>query len=687
MSHRANHIVQAVLHTPTSGVLELARDWKPRSTPPVKFSGGLRVESLERVSDHSFGNSSGYFVTRDHRILFFRPRVADAEAPVRIYLAGDFNHWGEAIGEEAWRLHAATLDGDPVWLWEGEAEHFLSGAPPRFKFVTGAGHWLDVPDDAANAVVDADGNRNHVVDPERTGRHLFAFRLAEPIDLTQAWRVHWTNREEDHSVPLRPGAWFHALHSELPLGAILEEGGTTFRLFAPRARRVELVLGPTVDEAEAQRHPLSRRTEGSAGDRCVWELTLPGDHAGWCYSYRVDGPSDELGMFDFDQPILDPYARATVGRSGPGLIVPPSFAGSDGYVAPAWQDLVICEAHVRDLAAQAPVEATEAERRGFTGLQRWVESPAFYLDRLGVNCVELQPVQENDSESAEEYHWGYMTTNYFAPHSGYALDPARASGIDEFRELVRALHRRGIAIVLDVVYNHVGVPGHLLFLDKLYYFNLNAAGELSNWSGCGNDLRADSAMARRLIVDSCIHMMDTFGVDGFRFDLAELLGTPALREIETALKAHRPGAILIAEPWSFRGHIADELATTGWASWNDGYRRFLKDYVRGGSSREALEYFLAGSPEHFARWPAQTVNYVESHDDRTWIDEITEHADGNGHDPTPRDRARTHLMAAVLFSSIGIPMLSAGQDFLRSKEGVTNTYQRGDLNALDYRRL
>jgi pullulanase/glycogen debranching enzyme len=226
-----------------------------------------------------------------------------------------------------------------------------------------------------------------------------------------------------------------------------------------------------------------------------------------------------------------------------------------------------------------------------------------------------------------------------------------------------------------------------MFIDKHYYFELGAEGDLSNWSGCGNDLRARSAMVRRLIIDSCRHLITTYGVDGFRFDLAELLGRGVLVEIERALKRVKSDVILIAEPWSFRGHIAGELASTGWASWNDGFRDFARDFVRGRASREAFEYFLQGSPGHFARWPAQTINYTESHDDLTWIDAITENDGGNGHDPTSDDRRRTHLMAALLFGAIGVPMLSAGQDFLRSKHGVSNTYQRGDLNALDYRRL
>jgi pullulanase/glycogen debranching enzyme len=277
--------------------------------------------------------------------------------------------------------------------------------------------------------------------------------------------------------------------------------------------------------------------------------------------------------------------------------------------------------------------------------------------------------------------------NWFAPASAYALTPERASGVHELQALVAAFHRRGIAVVLDVVYNHVGVPAHLLLIDRLYFFEQDATGRLANWSGCGNDVRPDAAMTRRLIIDSCRHLIEVYGVDGFRFDLAELLGVAALREIESALKRTKPDVILIAEPWSFRGHIAGALRDTGWTSWNDDYRDFVRDFVRGGGSAARFEYCLKGSPWFWAKWPAQTVNYTESHDDRTWIDVITENPDHNGHSPTPNDRRRTHLMAAILFSSIGIPMIAAGQDFLRSKQGVTNTYLRGDLNALDYRRI
>jgi pullulanase len=188
-----------------------------------------------------------------------------------------------------------------------------------------------------------------------------------------------------------------------------------------------------------------------------------------------------------------------------------------------------------------------------------------------------------------------------------------------------------------------------------------------------------------LIIDSLIHLVETYDVDGFRFDLAELIGIEVLREIEVELKQVKPSLILIAEPWSFRGHIQDELKETGFASWNDGFRECIADYAKGKGSQDVIRHFVAGSPGS-TRFAAQTINYTESHDDHCWLDRITERPKSDGSDPTLLDRRRTHLMASLLFASLGVPMLSAGQDFLRSKRGISNTYQRGDVNALDYNR-
>ncbi len=694
MAESSHRIVRAWLESPSVGIIELHRDWTAKSKP--RFSLGRHCPALGGLAPCPglpAGKVFGYFVNAQREITFVLPLEHGCNIHPEldtVYLTGDFNDWQQAVGKPEWQLQPALLEGERVLLWTGDATPFFQKPAVRFKFVTGEHQWLTPPGDAPNVVRDAEGNLNRQVEPHRTGHHLWRFSLGEPLDLAEAWTVGWADtwaNAQSPAVALTPGPFFFELSTRLELGAIVRGTQTIFRLFAPRARAVTLYLANEDGKAEAaQQFALSRRgdADGVAG---VWEVTLDQRLHGWYYWYSVDGRR-EAG-FDPMVRVLDPYALAAVDRAGPGIVLDRAHIGHGdrSFTAPDWQDLVIAEAHVRDLAAHAPIKATAEERRGFTGLRAWVESPEFYLSYLGVNAVELQPVHEFDNTTPEEYGWGYMPTSYLAPESSYALAPKRASGIRELQELVAAFHRRGMAVILDVVFNHVGEPAHLMFIDRLYYFEQDANGALTNWSGCGNDLRARSAMARRLIIDSCVHYLEAFGVDGFRFDLAELLGVDVLRDIEVALKRVKPNVILIAEPWSFRGHIAGALRDTGWASWNDGYRDFVRDYVRGRGTAERLEYFLRGSPWYFAKWPAQTINYTESHDDRTWIDVITENADGNGYHPTANDQRRTHLMAAILFMSLGIPMVSAGQDFLRSKHGINNTYLRGDLNALDYRRL
>lgn len=476
-----------------------------------------------------------------------------------------------------------------------------------------------------------------------------------------------------------------ALGSERDLGARLEDEITVFRLFAPRASRVTVVFFKHLDAPEPRFLSLSRLDDG------VWEANYPEDLQGWYYYYQVEGRRRGSNVhFNKDFRILDPYALAAVGPAGPGIIwdagriKPPETR----FEPPSWHDLVILEVHVRDLISRASPELMDEGRIGFTDLRKWLDSRGCYLKSLGINAVELQPVQEfGDFYDKRHYHWGYMPTNYFCPESSYAEVPECGSQIEELQELVAAFHRQNIAVILDVVYNHVGEPNHLIHIDKEYYFRLDEEGNLTNWSGCGNDLRCDTPMGRRLIIDSLTHLVQTCDVDGFRFDLAELIGIEVLEEIETALKRVKPSIVLIAEPWSFRSHIGLELKSTGFSSWNDGYRDFLRDYLLGRGNQEGLRYFINGSLTHLAAWPAQTINYVESHDDLCWIDKITENHDHQGEFPTSNDRRRTHLMVAILMCSLGVPMLAAGQDFLRTKYGNHNSYRSGDINAIDYHRL
>lgn len=685
-SHESHRIAKAFLASPSHGVVELSHDWKARRPPRISFGGKSETYlKIEPIPASDFAFESRYYVDENNYAVFiFDPDdypICEYES-CSIYLAGSFNGWQDAVGVKKWRMTLTQFEGRTVYSLRLPLELLGSEGNILFKFVSDQHYWIPVDSEAPNLFNDDLGNSNYCFARKRSGRHRFRFKLSKPLDLSENHTLVYHGRVHTHHANLDPGPFFFALESNKPLGAIVDKGRTTFRLFAPRAKWVKVGIFQKEDSEEEIGWSLMKRS-----DDFVWETVIPRNLEGARYWYRLDGPEGPTGNFDPNFKILDPYAKATESREGPGIVVDENrYQPVHSFQPVAWQDLVVIEAHTRDLVAGLPEHRDNTKPLGFSDLSDYVKEEKFYPHSLGVNAIELQPVQENDSQSYEEYHWGYMTANFFSPASSYARDPKSASQIEEFRELVSSIHSRGMAVILDVVYNHVGEPAHLMYIDKLYYFHLEGEGVLTNWSGCRNDLRCDAPMTCRIIVESLKHLVSFYGVDGFRFDLADLVGKSVLQVVEKELKAIKPDVILIAEPWSFRGHIGRDLRDTGYASWNDGYRESVKSYVRGGLNSDALSHFLMGSPDDYASWPAQTVNYTESHDDRTWIDVITEHSDNNGSHPTVNDQRRTRMMAAIMMMSIGMPLIHAGQDFLFSKNGVNNTYQRGDLNALDYSR-
>ena len=670
----------------TAGVVSFTEDWPGPGKPELWWGGDrLQLKALRQLSPGHFGLQGGY-CGLDASVSFVLPvaRCKGLDLSRGLFVAGSFNGWQAAIGDRDWRLEHGEVGGHACYRLTVERSRFDGHDEATFKFVTGSGHWLEVPPDARNTHVDDFGIKNYLFSLRRTGRHIFRFTTPLPLNQAEGRHLYARIDGEVQSIPMRPGVFLKSLDAPGPFGAIVEGGMTRFRLFAPRARQVRLYVFPNASGPEGA--PVLMRL----GDDMVWEASVHGNRHGWFYHYSVEGVEvEEAGWFDPKFRVLDPWARAVCGPLGPGIVVEEKAftRAPDGFRTPRWHDLVIAEAHVRDLAANAPLPLSDEQRLGFDGLRNWVEDESFYLKELGVNAVELQPVHEFDTVNKAEYAWGYMPVNYFSPASQYAGDASRLDQIRAFRELVRSFHDRGMAVILDVVYNHVGEPNYLQYLDRAYYFLLADDGSYENHSGCGNTLDASTPMARRLIRDSLVHWMEAYGVDGFRFDLGELIGKETLAWLESELKKVRPEVVLIAEPWSFRGHIAHELRdATGFASWNDGYREYVREYLAGRVGPERIEFFMTGSRPHWSRFPAQTVNYVESHDDRCWIDKITENAHQDGHRPTANDRRRTHLMAAILLASAGIPMLSSGMDFMKSKGGVNNTYLRGDLNAIPYTR-
>ncbi len=685
MAQEIQQIAHAFWESRDTGLIFLLANWPSTTTLPPLLLGPKEqpFSKIERLSPEECGRFCRYYRRKNSWVFVIRsnrhPELLDRK--VKVYLGGDCNKWEKAIGQSQWELKPVSDDAETTYELHVPLKLVPHDKKFAFKFVTDQGDWLDVPDSAPNRV-QRDGVSNFLFDPHQTGTHIFRFHTPQGYEPIGNEKIIWRDAKTEEVHELPHTHFLTSAKTDLELGAIVEGDVTTFRLFAPRATAVKVCYGKEADASDTLTVPMG------CLDGRTWELSIDKNLDGYYYTYRIEGSHSEgTAHFDGSFAVLDPYAKACLGRRGPGIVIAPERMAKveQGFTPPAWHDLVILEAHVRDLAAHAPIELTAQERSGYAGLRKWLKAEGSYLKEIGVNAVELQPIQEFDNEKPEDYHWGYMTVNYFSPESSYAAEPSKASQIEEFRGLVQDFHEQDLAVIIDVVYNHVGEPNHLLFVDKYYYFHLDDGNDLINWSGCGNDLRCDTPMGRRLIIDSLKHLVETYDVDGFRFDLAELIGIEVLREIEVELKKVKPSIILIAEPWSFRGHIQNELKETGYASWNDGFRECIADYVKGKGSQDIIRHFVAGSPGT-TRFAAQSINYTESHDDHCWLDRITERPKNDGSDPTLLDRRRTHLMASLLFASLGVPMLAEGQDFMRSKRGISNTYQRGDVNALDYNR-
>ncbi len=511
------------------------------------------------------------------------------------------------------------------------------------------------------------------------------------------------------------------------LGCIVGENDTTFRLFAPRATAVTLALFDRPGAPPAREVPMERAHPGT------WETTLPGRLAGRWYGYRVDGPRGPGEMFDPGVIIADPYSRAvstknnwrmdalsliTDGNEGGGA----SFDwGADRCpLAEDGAGLVIYECHVRDLTARLPTKggsyAALADPKG---------KALSHIRSLGVNAVEFLPLMKfgtmeipyrdasvrsdsgrvNDWNPYARNHWGYMTAYFFAPETYYAGGgtggPGGWTGTDgtavrELKGLVRALHREGIAVIMDVVYNHTSHYDRnpLKYADKRYYYLCGEDGGFLEASGCGNDFDTGRPMGARLILDSLEYWMREYHVDGFRFDLAAMIEESTCRAITEKVKSINPRAVLIAEPWGGGRHHPPWFDELGWSSWNDGYRDTIKGshpvdgrgalFGEGrwtGEDRESLARELLGSPKaRGGRFtdPRHGVSYLASHDGYTMGDFIRiatgEYSPDHRFDPggapgPPRGRqlALNRLAALTLLTSPGPVMIHGGQEFARSK--------------------
>jgi isoamylase len=533
-----------------------------------------------------------------------------------------------------------------------------------------------------------------------------------------------------------------------PLGSRPEAGGVNFSVYSRHAQRAELLLYDDASASEPSRVVALGIDRHRTWD--YWHVFLPGIRPGQIYAWRMRGPFDPVRghRFDPDKPLLDPYGRAIAlprdyrrdaacgaGRND-AFALKSVVADDHAY---DWQDdqplrrpfaqTVIYEAHVRGLTRH-PSSDVPARRRGtYAGL---VEKIPYLVD-LGITAVELMPVFQFDAQDAPPgrvNYWGYAPVSFFAPHAAYSSSRRPLRVLDEFRDMVKAMHRAGLEVILDVVYNHTAEGDErgpcLSFrgLDNATYYMLGGLGEYANYSGCGNTLNANQAVVRRLILDSLRYWVQVMHVDGFRFDLAAILSRdeqgcplakpPVLFDIDS--DPALAGTKLIAEAWDAAGlYQVGNFAGDHWKEWNGRFRDDVRSFVRGDSGMvPALADRLLGSPALYGdtpREPAQSINFVTSHDGFTLHDLVsynTKHNQDNGEgnrdgsddnrswncgvegptdDPVVlalRRRQMKNLLAINLLS-LGTPMLLMGDELGRSQGGNNNAYcQDNEISWLDW---
>ena len=537
------------------------------------------------------------------------------------------------------------------------------------------------------------------------------------------------------------------------LGARPDADGVNFALYSSCATAVELCFFDDRDR-ETARHVLPDCTNG------IWHGYLPGCGAGQRYGYRVHGPySPEDGMrFNPHKLLLDPYAlslsgnfkwnEAVFGFSGnscddPGSIntidsapfipkckiVEPSGNQPRRHRKHDWQDTILYEMHVRGFTLRHP-DVPQADRGKFSGLAH--PKTLEYLKALGITSVELMPVHEFIdepflTEKGLRNYWGYNPISFFAPSSRYS----GANAIGSFRAMVDGLHDAGFEVILDVVYNHTGESGaqgptlSWRGIDNLAYYRTDPdnAAVYINDTGCGNTLNADHPATQRLILDSLRYSIETLGVDGFRFDLAPILGRHASGfDPEHSLWRAITGdavigrAKLIVEPWDPGpgGYHLGEFPPAC-SEWNDRFRDNTRRFWRGdpGQAPELARH-LHGSADIFeqrGRGPRASINFVTSHDGFTLHDLVSyaqRHNEANGeanrdghrhnyshnhgvegHSDDPaivavRRRQRLNMLATLLFAQ-GVPMLLAGDEFGHTQCGNNNAYaQDNETTWLDW---
>ncbi|NBC11001.1 MAG: type I pullulanase [Planctomycetes bacterium] len=529
----------------------------------------------------------------------------------------------------------------------------------------------------------------------KLARPIKPAELSEPIELTLPGVKPATVFARD---VLTESAYQPPRH--VRFGALHETEATTFRTWSPVSSSVELLV---FDQADAD-EPARELTLSPVG-RGVWEATVAGDLHGRYYEYRFTSYGEQ-------RVVPDIHGFAATADSGRSMVVDLSRTDPEGWDEhrppriTSLTDEIITEVHVRDFSVADP--NVPAEHRGkYLGLthlapedQDGVTTSLAHLKQLGVTAVHLLPIHDFTTGSPDEYNWGYWTALFNVPESQYSTEPHDpAQTIRELKQSIQTLHEHDIRVILDVVYNHTSSSYQWSPFEQTvpwHYFRTTYDGRLRNDAGVGNSIADERPMVRRYIIDSLIYWADEYKVDGFRFDLIGTHHRETVVAIARELREVRPDLTIYGEPWTGGGPLyfgkGAQRGTTV-AVFNDHLRNAIRGDLDGtatgfatgpGGDLDGVKRGVMGAIDDFASTPAETVNYVSAHDNRTLWDKI-EHTHPNLDEETKR--AMHKLALGMVLTSQGIAFLHGGSEFARTKGGHHNSYNAGDaVNQYDWPR-
>ncbi|MDH3708907.1 MAG: glycogen debranching protein GlgX [Cyclobacteriaceae bacterium] len=525
-----------------------------------------------------------------------------------------------------------------------------------------------------------------------------------------------------------------------PLGATVHPEGVNFSLFSKNAQGVELLLFDHPDESPVQVIRLDSRINRTF---YYWHIFVYDLKPGQMYGYRVYGPFDPTQghRFDGNKLLLDPYTRAVV----TGSQYDRSLAAVPGDNCRAAMKSVVIDSSTYDWEGDQPLNHPftksviyELHVGGFTkhpnsglpknqrGTYQGLIEKIPYLKSMGVTAVELMPVQQFDKQDAMDpsltNYWGYSPIALFAPHNGYCTCDDPQSLLDEFRDMVKALHKEGIEVILDVVFNHTAESGEegptLSFRgleNRAYYILEEDRRFYADFSGTGNTFNTNHSIVRRLIIDCLRYWVSEMHVDGFRFDLASIMSRdengrllenpPILWSIES--DPELASTKIIAEAWDARGlYQLGSFVGHKWAEWNGRYRDDVRKFVKGDQGMaKAMTAAVSGSRDLFKevlRDPNRSINFITSHDGFTLNDLVTyneKHNSANGEEnrdgsdqnfswnhgvegPTDDNKIEALRLRqimnylAILMLSQGTPMICMGDEVRRTQQGNNNPYNQ-----------